>query len=80
MNLMLTNCGLGLPVPENYSKVKILTSSDLKRGGRLIIVGDVHGCYEQFCELLEKCSFDKDKDNLIMAGDLVNKGPDSLKV
>lgn len=66
-------------MPENYSKIKILKSNDLKKKGRIIVVGDVHGCYDEFCALLEACDYNPDKDNLIMAGDLVNKGPDSLK-
>jgi len=69
---------IGSPVPENFSKIKIVRPTDLKKG-RIIVVGDVHGCYEEFCELLEACDFNEE-DNLIMVGDLVNKGPDSIKV
>ena len=76
---MLSVCS-GAPMPHDYEKVKILNSEDLKKNGRLIIVGDVHGCYDEFCAMLEACHFDRKKDNLIMAGDLVNKGPESLKV
>ncbi|QCI15833.1 bis(5'-nucleosyl)-tetraphosphatase (symmetrical) ApaH [Buchnera aphidicola] len=41
---------------------------------------DVHGCYKEFKMLLEKVSFNYKKDYLWIAGDLVSRGPDSLKV
>lgn len=47
---------------------------------RLIIVGDVHGCYEELCSLLDKVSFDSTEDTLILTGDFVNKGPKSADV
>ena len=47
--------------------------------GRLIAVGDIHGCHLEFAELLERLELGKD-DNLILLGDLVNRGPDSNKV
>jgi 3',5'-cyclic AMP phosphodiesterase CpdA len=47
--------------------------------GRLIAIGDIHGCYQEFGELLERLELTKD-DQLILLGDLVNRGPDSSKV
>lgn len=46
--------------------------------GRLIIVGDVHGCPDQLRELVQKVQYNRNMDVLVIAGDLVNKGPDSL--
>ena len=46
---------------------------------RTIIVGDVHGCAEELQLLLQKCGYQKG-DRLVLAGDLVAKGPDSQAV
>jgi len=48
---------------------------------RVIVVGDVHGCLGMLRELLEeKLRVDWDEDIVILAGDLVVKGPDSVGV
>lgn len=47
--------------------------------GRLIAIGDIHGCHQEFAELLERLSLTKD-DRLVLLGDLVNRGPDSCRV
>ncbi|QSZ37304.1 hypothetical protein DSL72_009398 [Monilinia vaccinii-corymbosi] len=44
---------------------------------RLIIVGDVHGMKDALVNLLAKVHFDPKHDHLILAGDMVSKGPDS---
>ena len=47
--------------------------------GRLIAVGDIHGCAVEFAELLDKLQLQRG-DRLVLLGDLVNRGPDSRLV
>ncbi len=44
------------------------------------VVGDIQGCFEEFKNGLELIKFKSSKDFLWITGDLVNRGPDSLKV
>lgn len=46
---------------------------------RTILVGDIHGCREEFERLLNECGF-CDGEPLVLVGDLVAKGPDSAGV
>lgn len=43
-------------------------------------IGDVHGCYRTLRALLGRMDLDVRRDRLWMVGDLVNRGPRSLKV
>jgi bis(5'-nucleosyl)-tetraphosphatase (symmetrical) len=45
----------------------------------IFVVGDIQGCYDELQLLLEKVQFDPEKDTLWSCGDLVNRGPKSLK-
>ncbi|MBN2560999.1 MAG: metallophosphoesterase [Phycisphaerae bacterium] len=46
---------------------------------RKIIIGDIHGCYDELRDLLDVISPTRD-DKIIAIGDLVDRGPDSEKV
>lgn len=44
-----------------------------------LIVGDIHGCYREFQELLKKANLSKN-DEIISLGDIVDRGPDTPEV
>lgn len=46
---------------------------------RTIAIGDVHGCAEEFAQLLELID-PQEEDRVIQLGDLINRGPDSHSV
>jgi serine/threonine protein phosphatase 1 len=52
---------------------------DWNQYGRQFIIGDMHGCYDEFLFLLQYVGFDKSKDIMYSVGDLVDRGPHSLK-
>ncbi len=45
----------------------------------LYAIGDLQGCYDPFRQLLDAIDFEPDRDTLWLTGDLVNRGPKSLK-
>jgi bis(5'-nucleosyl)-tetraphosphatase (symmetrical) len=42
------------------------------------LIGDVQGCCDAFDRLLAEIGFSPSRDHLVVVGDLVNRGPDSL--
>jgi len=46
---------------------------------RTIVVGDIHGCYDELKDLLKKVKL-KPGDRVVAVGDLVSKGPKSAEV
>jgi bis(5'-nucleosyl)-tetraphosphatase (symmetrical) len=44
----------------------------------LYLIGDVQGCADAFNQLLRKIDFSPSRDRVVLLGDLVNRGPDSL--
>lgn len=55
-------------------------SAEQLGSGRVIMVGDVHGCCDELRHLLRQCQFDHNADFLIFNGDMINKGPKSVEV
>jgi diadenosine tetraphosphatase ApaH/serine/threonine PP2A family protein phosphatase len=48
-------------------------------GSRTIVIGDIHGCYDELEDMLAEVRFNAD-DRLVSVGDLITKGPKSREV
>lgn len=57
-----------------------LLKLDLDSNKRHLIVGDIHGRWDYFRQLLDKVNFDPFKDVIYSVGDLIDRGPDSVRV
>jgi len=53
--------------------------STIDNGDSIWVIGDIHGYNETFDALIKKLNI-KEKDIILCLGDLIDKGPDSLKV
>ena len=54
--------------------------SSLALPSRVIFIGDVHGSYQPLQRLLRRVEYDPNEDWVVFTGDMVTRGPDSLKV
>lgn len=54
-------------------------SVSAKRKGRVIAIGDIHGCADEFETLLNKLDLTR-HDRVVLVGDLINRGPNSARV
>ena len=50
-----------------------------RMSGRTIVVGDIHGCYDELMKLLERAKFSAE-DRVVCVGDLITKGPKSREI
>lgn len=69
----------------NIIKKKIFLQFGINQPGlrdnmRTIIIGDIHGCYDELISLLDKVNFDINNDMIIFTGDLMDRGTDSYEV
>jgi bis(5'-nucleosyl)-tetraphosphatase (symmetrical) len=46
----------------------------------MLLIGDVQGCASALQRLLDEAGWSPSRDQLVLLGDLVNRGPDSLQV
>lgn len=53
----------------------ILDITEKTKDKRVIVMGDIHGMFDEFQELLQVVKFDSSKDVLVLAGDLIDRGP-----
>ncbi|CAN7938215.1 unnamed protein product [Ixodes hexagonus] len=68
----------GLPFPAQMHKT--LSAELIASFKQVLVIGDVHGCYNELMDLLQS-SKAHDRDTLkLFVGDLVNKGPQNERV
>ncbi len=51
----------------------------IDQGGRLWVVGDIHGYYDSFVKLVSKLNLDE-RDMVVSIGDMIDGGPESVGV
>lgn len=44
------------------------------------VIADIHGCYEEYIELMRKINLSEDNDYLYILGDTLDRGPEPIKV
>ncbi|KAI5965059.1 hypothetical protein KGF57_000852 [Candida theae] len=64
----------------SHLNVSFEVENGRKQVNRIILIGDIHGHYNEFKELLRRAKYNKKKDELLVVGDFVTKGPDSFKM
>ena len=42
-------------------------------------IGDIHGCFAEFLKFLKKIEFNPKEDHLLLTGDLIGRGPNSVE-
>ena len=47
---------------------------------KIFAVGDIHGCYEKLCALMDKIPLNMEQDQLLFIGDYIDRGPGSIEV
>jgi serine/threonine protein phosphatase 1 len=60
-------------------KNSVIRSLPANSRGKDYVVGDLHGCYDLLQRVLNEVDFDTTRDRLFSVGDLIDRGPDSLK-
>lgn len=53
---------------------------DIGLMGKIFAISDIHGHYEEFVMLMKKIGYEKGKDRLVILGDMVDVGPESIKL
>jgi protein phosphatase len=82
-----------LKTPEEADSAELVRTplwNDMRHdSGPFDIIGDVHGCYDELCELLERMGYSVDREGCaalpppgrkaIFLGDLCDRGPENVK-
>jgi calcineurin-like phosphoesterase family protein len=78
---------IALGVPPPLAPPVAAASCDVEGVQRIVAVGDVHGAYDRYVELLKTAGvidaqlrWSGGKTHLVQVGDMIDRGPDSRKV
>ncbi len=47
---------------------------------KIFVVGDIHGCFDKLCALMDKIPLNIGRDQLLFIGDYIDRGPGSIEV
>ena len=73
------------PAEDEYDELRVVSRRAYAKvldirgecgGRRVIVVGDIHGCYDEFMLLLRKCRY-TEEDVVVSVGDVADRGPKS---
>ena len=56
-----------------------MTTNTCTKNGKTYVLSDVHGCYDEYLEMLGKIDFGPE-DTLYFLGDAIDRGPDGIKI
>src|SRR5699024_4416502 len=48
--------------------------------GRILAISDIHGCFDEFRNLMLKTGYQPERDRLYLIGDYMDRGPNSKEV
>ncbi|ORZ17069.1 Metallo-dependent phosphatase-like protein [Absidia repens] len=64
----------------NLTRLQTVDAELLANKQRVFVVGDIHGCLDEFNQLIDQIQYNPSSDQLILAGDLIAKGPSNTGV
>ncbi|SAM05757.1 hypothetical protein [Absidia glauca] len=64
----------------NLTRIQTINGDALQNKQRIFVIGDIHGCLDEFNQLVDHIQYNPASDLLILAGDMVAKGPSSSGV
>lgn len=70
---------LAAPMATHVARAPLVQALPWNEQGRDFVVGDVHGCFHLLDHLLDHVRFNPSLDRLFSVGDLVDRGPNSVR-
>ncbi|XP_041348242.1 bis(5'-nucleosyl)-tetraphosphatase PrpE [asymmetrical]-like isoform X2 [Gigantopelta aegis] len=67
----------GLPLPPT---LHVTLGPEVVEGKAVFVIGDIHGCYDELCELIHRATDVEPNIVIVCVGDLINNGPHSANV